>query len=55
MLRASRNSRMEASAKIALTPVCASSKFPLIAQTATLSPVCVVIWSFCIGLMPSSG
>ncbi len=43
------------SVNIVLTPVCASSKLPFIAQTATFEPSCVVIWSFCMGLTPSSG
>ena len=43
------------SAKMALTPVCASSKLPRTAQTQTFPPRWVCICAFCTSLTPSSG
>ena len=43
------------SVKIFLTPLWASSKLPSMAQTPTLAPSWVTIWSFCMGLTPSLG
>ena len=43
------------SVKMRFTPVCASSKLPSMAHTATFSPSWVVIWVFCIALTPFCG
>ena len=43
------------SANMFFTPVWASSKLPLTAQTPTLPPVWVTIWAFCTSLTPPSG
>ena len=48
-------SEMAGVVKIFFTPVCASSKLPLMAQTVTFLPSWVFIWCFCMGLTPSTG